>query len=267
MLGKLIKNEFKATSRNYVPIYIVMIVVTVFMKILMEIQDNAEGTIANSRILDVLAGFSVFTFVIAIMAVIFGTVVLIIKRFYDNMLKDEGYLSFTLPVTTGQHMVGKALTSYVWVLCSGLVIIVSIIILLLGNGEAFAEIGDVIEELFRGINAYGLWGYVIEMIALVVLGIYTNIMLAYTCMSVGQNFNKHRVAGAFITYIAIYMVTQILNSIFMTVLLGIKFDEEMNVMSGFFQPFMIYVLVVAVVEAVAYTCITYFMLDRKLNLE
>lgn len=267
MLGKLIKNEFKATSRNYAVIYIVMLVVTVFMKILMEIQNNAEGTLANSTLINILATLSIVTFVIAIMAVIFGTMVLIIKRFYDNMLKDEGYLSFTLPVTTGQHIVGKALTSYVWVLCSSVVILLSIFILLLGDGAVFTEIGNTIKELLRGINAYGLWGYVVEFIVLIVLGIYTNIMLAYTCMSVGQNFNKHRVAGAFITYIAIYMITQILNSIFTSVLLGINFDEEMTMMSGFFHPYNIYILVLAIVEAVAFTGITYFMLDRKLNLE
>ena len=94
MLGKLIKNEFKATSRNFIPIYLVMMVVTVFMKIIMEIQNNADGALSQSRIMGVLGVLSITTFVIAIMAVIFGTIVLIIKRFYDNMLKDEGYLSF-----------------------------------------------------------------------------------------------------------------------------------------------------------------------------
>ena len=268
MLGKLIKNEFKATSRNYIPIYILMLVVTVFMKVLMEIQDGAEGTFSNSRLIDLLTILSVTTFVIAIMAVIFGTIVLIIKRFYDNMLKDEGYLSFTLPVTTGQHIIGKVFTSYVWVLCSGVVIIASILILFIGDGEAFAEVGKVITEIFRAVDAYGLWGVVIEIIVLIILSIYANIMMWYTCLSVGQNFNKHRVAGAFITYIAIYMITQILNIIFLSVLLGINYENEMlTVESGLFQPYMIYILGLTIVQTVVFTGITYFMLERKLNLE
>lgn len=268
MLGKLIKNEFKATVRNFVPIYLLMIVVSIFMKILMEIESNAGGALADSNIIAILSMLSITTFVIAIIAVILGTVVIIIKRFYDNMLKDEGYLTFTLPVSTGQHIVSKAFTSYVWIICSGAVIIASILILLIGEGEFFVEAGKVITELFRAVNAYGLWEYVIEFVILIILGIYVNIMLGYTCLSVGQNFNKHRVAGAFITYIAIYMITQIFNSIFMVFLLGANMDSNMaTIESTFFQPYMIYILGLAIVEAVVFTIITYFMLDRKLNLE
>lgn len=268
MLGKLIKNEFKATSRNFIPIYLVMMVVTVFMKIIMEIQNNADGALSQSRIMGVLGVLSITTFVIAIMAVIFGTIVLIIKRFYDNMLKDEGYLSFTLPVSTGQHIISKVFTSYVWVICSAAVIGLSILILLIGHSGAFTEIGQVITEIFRAVNAFGLWGYVIQFAIMIIVGVYSNIMMGYTCLSVGQNFNKHRIAGAFITYIAIYMITQIINSIFLFILLGANYDSQMETMeASFLQPYVIYSLGLVIVEAVAYTVITYFMLDRKLNLE
>lgn len=267
MLGKLIKNEFKATSRNFIPMYLFLIVVAVFMKILIEVQSSASGTFANSRVVDVLMTISVTTFVIAIIAVILGTIVLIIKRFYDNMLKDEGYLSFTLPVSTGQHIVSKVLTSYVWVICSAVVIIGSILISFIGEGEGFKELGELIIEIIRGINAYGYWNYVIEFVLVIVIAVYANIMMGYTCLSVGQNFNKHRIVGAFITYIVIYMITEVVNAVFMFALLGVKYDEEISVMSGIFHPFMIYLLGVAIVEAVVFTLITYFMLNRKLNLE
>ena len=268
MLGKLIKNEFKATARNFLPIYLVMVIVAIFMKVIVEIQNNAGGVLAESRIIAILSMLSVVTFFIAIMAVIFGTIVLIVKRFYDNMLKDEGYLTFTLPVSTGQHIVSKVFTSYVWVICSGIVIFSSVLILLIGNGEFFVEAGKVITQIYRAVNAFDLWGYVVSFVVLIIIGIYTYIMMGYTCLSVGQNFNKHRVAGAFITYIAIYMITQICNAIFMVFLFGVNFESQMETIeSTFFKPYIIYILIFTIIEAIAFTIVTHFMLDRKLNLE
>lgn len=266
MLAKLIKNEFKATARNFFPVYLVMIVVSIFMKIMEEITDNATGSLGNNKLIEILSTLSVIMFVIAIMAVIFGTIVLIIKRFYDNMLKDEGYLSFTLPVTTGQHIAGKALVSYVWVIASVLVIIASVIILLLGNGSEFTKIGDNIRNFFELINEAGWWGYFIEVVVMILLSVYAKIMLAYTCLSVGQIWNKHRVAGAIGVYFIIYIITQIIGTVFLSnMLISDTIVEETDM--GFFQPLMLYLLIFAVVESIVFTVITHFMLNRKLNLE
>ena len=35
------------------------------------------------------------------------SVVVVVVRFYQNLISDEGYLSFTLPVTAAQHIAAK----------------------------------------------------------------------------------------------------------------------------------------------------------------
>lgn len=265
MLGKLIKNEFKATGRTFIPLYILMVVVSVCLKITLELS-NGSG--ADSMIVNMLGLLFLVTFVIAIMGVAFGTIVIILKRFYDNMLKDEGYLSFTLPVTVGQHLTSKMFVSFVWVIVSALVIFLSAMILPLGHGHIYAEFFSIIKDGFSTAVRNGYLYMVIEMILLLLLAIYTNIMMGYTCFSVGQNLNKHRILGAFITYIGIYMVTQIIiNSVSMVVLLGMDINEEVSIMSSFFQPYMIYLLIFTAVEAVILTVTTHVMLSRRLNLE
>ncbi|MFQ9516311.1 MAG: hypothetical protein ACLRZ9_10890 [Eubacterium sp.] len=263
MLGKLIKNEFKATSRNFIPVYIIMIVVTIFFKITMEIQESAG---IESKLLDILGGLLMITYIIALIAVIIGTIILIIKRFYDNMLKDEGYLSFTLPVSTGQHLASKTIVSYVWMLVSIILVIAAVMVIPLGHGiysEIFKELGVIID----GITEMGWWHYVVEVALMCIVSIYSYIMMGYTCFSVGQNFNKHRIVGAFITYIVIYVISQVLNSVVMVYLMGVDLNDEISVMSNVFHPLMIYSLVLAIIESVVFTVITYVMLNKKLNLE
>lgn len=267
MLGKLIKNEFKATARNFIPIYLLLLLVTLGVKALELVQDYAGKSLEDNIVMNVIGVVLIITFVLAIMAIIFGTVILIAKRFYENMLKDEGYLSFTLPVTTGQHIISKVFVSYIWIIASALVCIMSFIIFMIGEPGAFKEIGDTISQMIQLVNKNGWWGYVIQVVLVMIIGIYNGIMLLYTCFSVGQIYNKHRIAGAFITGICIYVISQIVNSIFLISLIGANINTEVSMESGLFQPVMLYALIEAVVEAVLYTSVTYIMLRKKLNLE
>ena len=266
MLGKLIKNEFKATARNFVPVYLVMLVVTLFLKIFLEIS---ELFTISDTIMSVLAVLLITSFVVAIFGVIFGTLIFIVKRFYDNMLKDEGYLSFTLPVTTGQHIASKAITNYVWVLASAAVIVLSIVLLALGNPTFFQTVSKDINEGIKFLSDNGYWGYAVVVLAIILIGIYGVIMMIYTCLSVGQLFNKHRVAGAVITYVVIYAIEQICSSVFLaTKLIGVdEWEMTMDYEKEFFVPMLIFQLIKAIVEVLAFTVITHVMLNRKLNLE
>ena len=268
MLGKLIKNEFKATARSFVPVYLVMLVVTIFLKIFLEISDKFKNV--NGQIMAAISAILLISFVVSILAVIFGTIIFIIKRFYDNMLKDEGYLSFTLPVTTGQHIGSKALTSYVWVVASAVVIILSIVLLFLGHASFFRAVSDGINDGMKFLSDNGYWGYAVLIFIMIIVGIYISIMEAYACMSVGQLLNKHRVAGAIITYLVFYGIKKMCGIIFLMVtLVGNTADLEManNYEAEFFVPMLIFEVIMMVVQIVAYTFITHVMMSKKLNLE
>ena len=272
MLGRLIKNEFKATARNFVPVYLVMLVVTLLLKLFIEIMDFLDFPEGP-----VVIGISIFlfiAFVLAIIAVIFGTIVFIIKRFYDNMLKDEGYLSFTLPVTTGQHIASKAITSYVWILASMAVIAISVVMLMLGEPSFFKAVSEGIDTGIKYLSENGYWGEAIAVFAAIIIGIYVMIIEAYTCMSVGQLMNKHRVAGAVITYLVIYSIKQVCGMIFVsTQFLGSVSsgtgEVELTASQGasISNSILIFELVMLVVEAIVFTFITHIMMRRKLNLE
>lgn len=267
MLGKLIKNEFKATARSYVPVYLIMLIVTIFLKLFLEITEIVK--VSDGTVVMILTGVLLTSFIVSIMGVIFGTIIFIIKRFYDNMLKDEGYLSFTLPVSTSQHIVSKVITSYVWVIASVAVIILSVVLLFLGHGSFF----ETVFEAFRNGTAFlsdnGYWGYAVAILIALVIGIYAVIMEAYACMSIGQLFQKHRVAGAIITYLIFYGIRQVCGVIFLssTFIGTTEAEITSSYETSFFVPMLVYNLVLLSVEAIVFTIITHVVMNRKLNLE
>mgnify|MGYP006988889638 CR=1 FL=1 len=58
----------------------------------------------------------------AIVAAVVMTVVLMVSRFYRNLLRNEGYLMFTLPVSAHALVWSKLIVSLVWFLLTALLI-------------------------------------------------------------------------------------------------------------------------------------------------
>ena len=117
MLGKLLKYEYKATSRYFIGLYIVLALLTIGNKIMLIIEDTSD---VQLRVVDILFGIIMASYVIAIIAIAVATVVLMLRRFYFNMLKDEGYLTFTLPATVGQHIASNSSIDWSFDFCSNL---------------------------------------------------------------------------------------------------------------------------------------------------
>lgn len=92
MLGKLTKYEFKATCRFFLPLYGALLLLAAMSRLSQWIMTYNE--------IGLLHYFSnIFTLVYVLVAVaIFAlTLIVMIQRFYKNLLGDEGYLMFTLP--------------------------------------------------------------------------------------------------------------------------------------------------------------------------
>lgn len=99
MTGKLLKYELKATARVMLPLYLVMLLATLVMAV------NLDSGKVNNFILNTIINAAFFIAVFVCFVV--GTL-MILQRFYKNLLGSEGYLMFTLPVTTMQNILGKA---------------------------------------------------------------------------------------------------------------------------------------------------------------
>lgn len=266
MLGKLIKHEFKSTAGMFAALYGVVLVITLILKGIVEVQTVLK---VDNAVLNMITVLTVIAFVLGIIAIFLGSFVLVIKRFYDNMLKDEGYLSFTLPVRIGEHIAGKSIVGFVWMVISALVAVALVMILGLGHNEILKDVKEVFELAIKEMQTMGYTGYVIELIFVLLLSCYSGIVMGYACFSIGQTLGKNKVLGAFVAYLIIYFVMQIVSSIAMVVIFGTNLDAINNASVGdaLFQPLMIFSIVLSVIQIVVYIAITNIMLKRKLNLQ
>lgn len=195
MLGKLLKYEYKATSRYFIGLYIVLALLTIGNKIMLIIEDTSD---VQLRVVDILFGIIMASYVIAIIAIAVATVVLMLRRFYFNMLKDEGYLTFTLPATVGQHIASKMIVCITWVIATVVLTGVSIFVVTYSKDIDYArDISYSVQKLTQ----LGAWGYVAEGIIAAIVTVIGMPILMYACLSIGQLYTKHRVVGAILAYI------------------------------------------------------------------
>ena len=266
MLGKLIKNEFRATARTFGAMYLIVFIVTVLFKLVVEIQDAFD---LDNVVINILSFVTITAFILGIIGVVIGTFIFIIKRFYDNMLKNEGYLSFTLPATVGQHIASKSIVSYIWVLISAVFIFGIVMILFLGHTSLFVELREDIIYIIKEFNKQHLWKYVIVIGAALLIAAYNYIAMGYACFSVGQAWTRNRVAGALATYIVFQIIMEVISLICMLIMFGGDVEAVNNAEIGdaVFQPLLIFMIVEQVILAAICTIITHVMLSKKLNLE
>lgn len=118
---KLLKYEWKACARTCLPLYGVLILMSLISRILYVIPKNAS--------LDfMLPAIGSMLYMGVMMAAFVVTAVILIQRFYKNLLGSEGYLMFTLPVTVSQHLLSKTIIAVVMIGLSGLSALISIFI-------------------------------------------------------------------------------------------------------------------------------------------
>jgi hypothetical protein len=111
MLGKLIKNEFKSSAHSVANIYLAAGITIVIMMLSYVVKIKWISTLSTVALL-----------LISVIAVII-TLVAVITNFYKTLYGQQGYLSFTLPVKSGQLLTAKALVSFVWILVSYIITI------------------------------------------------------------------------------------------------------------------------------------------------
>ena len=142
------------------------------------------------------------------------------------MLKDEGYLTFTLPATVGQHIASKMIVCITWVIATIVLTVVSIFVVTYSKDIDYARgISDSVQELTQ----LGAWRYVAEGIIAAIVTVIGMPILMYACLSIGQLYTKHRVVGAILAYIGYSIINQVVSSVFLVICmhsLGNSYDTR-----------------------------------------
>ncbi len=263
MLGKLMKYELKATARVFLPLFALIIPMSLLTKIFL-------NTTADSFEIPRMITMSVY--VILIVALFVMTFIVTIQRFYRNLLGDEGYLSFTLPVKTHTHIDAKLLVTLIWVLLSTLIAAISIFILAV-DGQTMRKIGELLSQLNPFLAKYGasVWIAFIEGIALVLVSTLCQTAEIYSAITVGNLSSKHKLIAGIGAYIGFGVVMQTVASIFVSMFKPFFENYFTAANPDFPFPAINFMLLIILLMQLIYLGIFYFLTDwllsRKLNLE
>ncbi|HVI41376.1 MAG TPA: hypothetical protein VM577_12045 [Anaerovoracaceae bacterium] len=158
MLGKLIKYDIRSTWRDFSGVYMSILLGVLILPPLFNHFNNA--------LVNTVAGFIATAIVIATIVVV---VVTIFKIFNTNVFSKQGYLTMTLPVTSSQVVLSKLLVSTMWIVLTGIVSIIGMLIFILNmNTTPLAEISAAFQKLLSVIDSRGVLAIILMVVAMIV---------------------------------------------------------------------------------------------------
>lgn len=271
MLGKLMKHEFKATARLMAPLLLVVLLLGVFARI----ADSILTGPTRSWLTETLHTLLIFAFVVSLFAAVICAVVLMVQRFSKNLMGDEGYLMFTLPVGHNQLLLSKLLTSVVWFLAVIVVDILAVLIAVYERGM-MQEILDVFSATWRAMQNYYLaargW-VIVELVLLLFVSLALSCLQFYTPIAIGYSFAKRK---GFLS-VVFFFVLQVIEQVIVTGLLVKLADKifDWNATQPYTaarvgaqtQEVILWMLGCEVAVAGILYVITWLMMKKRLNLQ
>lgn len=266
MLGKLLKYDIKGVARYMLPLYVLLLVSTCGMKLTLELSDN---TIVNTfRVLFIIA------YVISLIAIATGSLIVLILHFYKNLMTDQGYLSFTLPVTPTAHLTSKLINGLLWFVLTLAAVILSVLLLVSGHVglSDWKIILSTFSEMIDELHAMGFHN--VQMLFYVILwpliGVLGGQIVIYFSICAGQLFSNHRIIGAFVVYFCWYVINQIVSVVLLLLnnrLFSAGLTDDMTAFGNVFGNLLNGSLLWAVIGYVVLFFATRWLMTKKLNLE
>jgi hypothetical protein len=265
MLRKLLKYETKATARIFLPLYAVLFSIALINRLissLSPLEVQAPKIISMIIFITILVGMFVVTFV------------MMLQRFYKNLLSEEGYLMFTLPTLPWKLIMSKLLVAVMWTVTSGIAAYISIFIIFM-NLESISFLFTALIE-FVG-ELYALFGlssflFIAEILLTILMSLASGILIFYASMAIGHLFNRHKILASIGAFIALSTITQILFVLLVSILPSIPNDILFG-LTNLLNPeasmhlAVWFAILTAGILATCYFVITNYILSNRLNLE
>lgn len=206
MFGKLLKQEFKSVGKWYLGLYGLSILFAIILGFWLSHMTQAADSDSFVSIILTILTFTSFGAIIAALGL--STLVLIIRRFKDNIYGRQGYLTMTLPATTHQIILSKLIAAIIWYLLSTVTVLLSIFTIVLINfGWAEFQRGLTLflsSETFQVIFSEMLSGNIAAYISSFLLGTVGNVLMLYCAIALGHLAESHRVLLSFVAFFVVY---------------------------------------------------------------
>ena len=263
MLGKLLKHEFAATARYLWVLYVAMLGLSVAVHFAFRFYDRAD-----LAVLRMAMTMAIILWVLSLIFCGIGTLVLMIRRFYQNLLTDEGYLMFTLPVSVHELVISKLIAAVVWMLASVAVIVLCVLVATFDSQMA-REVLSGFRELL-GMLDVNSWVIGAEMLLLTLVGTAASCLQFYSAMAIGHGFAKSKALLSVVFYFVQSWVLSFLGNTIGALLLFrngslLEQIDTLNPMQTM-QMSMLFGLGAGIVVGAIFYVLTVVNLQKRLNL-
>jgi len=259
MLGRLFKHEIKATARMFLPIYLILFALAGFTKGIMELDRALDNMLFKS-----VVGISMALFWISVVGMLYIALVIMVIRFYRHLIKDEGYLSHTLPVKPWQHVLAKLLAGAVWQVTSIAAGVGAVVIYFL-NANIWQDIVGFFEGLQEMLSNAGL--PVAPLLIALAFSLLSSLLMVFAAMSLGQTSARHKVGMSFLMWLVLYVITQTVSGALTVPLVLIAMPDLENGGMNSMNMIMWFALGLQCMMGTGYFLTASLTLKRKLNLE
>ena len=198
MLIKLIKHDLMATYRDFIGLYIALLLLSI-------IGPFVVSTAIEWAMFVVM--FGIFGVSVATLVVTFLTIIRLYSR---RLFSNEGYLTLTLPVKTRDTIISKVVTGLVWSSLSALVFIIAgtiFVSIMFIVPSVYSSSFDSLSLLFNEIwKTNAIWVYIQSFLVILpsslLESIYSLILLVFVITLINTSFiKKYKVAIGIVSYI------------------------------------------------------------------
>lgn len=249
--------------KSLMPMYLVTIFVSLFVKLLLFLATKFP-------ILDVVGKMATAAFIFVLVATFLYTFFLAVQKFYTNLLKDQGYLTHTLPVKKTTLVNSKIITNMLFIIVSAIVILIALAIVFYTPGVLTTiqvGIAEAVADL--GISAPV---FVIGILVILLMSYLSNLLMFYVAIAIGHTANTDKIAYSVIAGLVVYTVSQFVSLMSLVVVYVID-PNVVEYLSSAMLPMTLLKEVVlcscvsTLLLVVGYYIGTTYTLKHKLNLE
>jgi len=222
MLIKSVKHDIMATYRDFVGIYIAVLLSALIGPFILQTGNDIVNAIAYLTIIGVVFSMAIITFLA------------IIRLYHRRLFSNEGYLTLTLPVKTHITIIAKVITGLFWSFVTGLVFVIAALIffgiyVVLVDVFKIADLAFLVDMFGSIVEALLQWEVIktllIQLPLTLINSIKDLVLLVFIMTAINTSFIKK---GKLPIGIVSYMILgNVINGITTSVLGGVLGESYM----------------------------------------
>lgn len=248
---KLIKYELIHSYRTYALAFLIYLG---FSAILPIIYKNEE--------IDLGFGLLFFGYGTLLIVLIVSLFITIVFQFYKSMYSKNGYLTLTLPVSSYELIVVKALSSLIWFIIGIFVLMIGFVIFAsIDSNQSlitlFTQAGEFLKESFNMTYVKDFFEFLLAILVYI-FNVYFIITLVHTRL-----FRKRRLIWGLVVYILLNMLINFIYGLFgavpnltLMIIYAIGYSESTEVVNF-----------LNVLQVILFYFLTTYMLDHSIELD